>query len=713
MPLLIVVFVVASSWPVPADYGDEPLTVIVTHPDERYYVGDTIVVRAYVFRNGGRFDPDRVELSTGSDYTDHPIERLTAGLWEGSVRIDGDQLEWGSFFPIEVKVSVEGPVTEWTWERREVFVHDAPHYHLNVHMEDLRDAVARPGDVVDFLVTTTRGTQFVDPDEGSLTAWANSSSWDWRFSEEIELDRMSVGTFRGTFTVPSDIVTDRGINIMVGASFENSPDRRDYTGGVGIMVRFFDVWFKNGGWHDGRTSMEVRVLDLEGRPVEGATVGLNVSYMNETDLVDSYPVNLTTDGTGTLTFSIGHPEFDPKVMGLWIAGMVSDGTYTQHAYTWLENPDYEEPPPDPASVAGFRALNLFDARLPTGENAELRFLLTHNGTPLTRTEVHTYVYDPNDVIFFGSLETDDEGVLTVNVDVPSTRLWGGMSGMLRALFKAVTPEGHETTFAGLEQSYWNNSWDEMGWQSYNTSMDLVDQGDGDFMFEIRSADLDGAEESVRVEWRTGPAWHQQEWQYPFWTQGYDVPPLISEATWDGECYRGTIDLPDFLPVGTLVGVRVYITLHDVPHSATRYAFAVDAAAYAATTAPTVSIVRPVEGAVLDDQVVVLVKADDDVGVKRIGVRLDGGDWTFADGVDSCEISFSAEELEEGVHVLEARAWDGVRFSETDRVEFTVEREEVVAFDTTPFWSLLVALVVIIVIVVALLTRRDGTDGPQP
>jgi len=707
--LLLIAIVMASPWLVgDTSGGSEPLTVIVTYPNGEYRVGDVVIARAYIFRNGERFDPDEVEFTAGADYIEYPMERLTGGLYEGSVRITEDQVDrsvLSASFPIEVTVKAETPEFEWTWDYKYIRVLDVPHFHVYGHVEDPGDLTPEPGQAVEFWVTTTYGNRFADPDEGSLRAWVNASLVP--FSEEISMTRVSEGNFRGTFTVPDDLTSDGEYTIRVTADRTGTNGLEHDRYWESIYLKYFDVWFRHLVQTDNPLIPQVYVCDMDGDPVEGAELAVNVTYIDLAGQWVRRQVNVTTDAGGLANLGIDHSDINSSFWGIYADGECSANGRTQQVSVWGENPLYYQP--FNGHRDGLYALPLGEFFVDPGRSLDLEYLITYNSTPLADTPVDCYVNYPHEILFFGRLRTDGEGILSINLDIPNDLPRGGEWGGMKILFKAMTPEGLEEAAAGLETSNWDWEWQGRGWRSYNTSLELSDLGNGVYVVEVRSADLDGVNETVYVRWGLGTYGTEEGSLYPEWFRdsryGFDSPPAI---TWNGECYKGTIHLPEFLGDDTVINVRVIIQHLDMPHSDNRYVYAVNATAYAATTAPTVEIMMPKDGATLDDSFDILLEATDDVKVTRIGLRIDGGRWMYADGTDVWEMTMEGGDLTDGVHVLEARAFDGLRFSDMDRVEFDYEVKEVLAFDTTPFWILLVVLVALVTVVIIVLTRNKGS-----
>ena len=95
-------------------------------------------------------------------------------------------------------------------------------------------------------------------------------------------------------------------------------------------------------------------------------------------------------------------------------------------------------------------------------------------------------------------------------------------------------------------------------------------------------------------------------------------------------------------------------------------------------------------------------ASDDDEVMKVEFRLDGGEWTTADGTQVWNYAVKIKDLKKGEHTVEARAYDGTQYSDTSSVTFKVEVEE----DEGPgFGHLMTVLAISMMFLVGLRRRR--------
>jgi hypothetical protein len=95
-----------------------------------------------------------------------------------------------------------------------------------------------------------------------------------------------------------------------------------------------------------------------------------------------------------------------------------------------------------------------------------------------------------------------------------------------------------------------------------------------------------------------------------------------------------------------------------------------------TTAPTVTITSPLNGATVTGTISVTGQASDNVRVAQVAVSIDGGPYAAATGTTSWSLSLNTSSLSMGSHTITARATDGAGNAGTSSVSVN-------APDTTP------------------------------
>jgi len=117
--------------------------------------------------------------------------------------------------------------------------------------------------------------------------------------------------------------------------------------------------------------------------------------------------------------------------------------------------------------------------------------------------------------------------------------------------------------------------------------------------------------------------------------------------------------------------------------------------------PVVTIMSPEDGEKYKEDFDFTGGATDDDAVVRVEVRLDGGDWTTAEGITNWSIALKLKDLKKGEHTGEVRAYDGTQYSDVVSITFEIEKED----DEGPGFGALMAAVALLGAVLAMAVRR--------
>jgi len=93
--------------------------------------------------------------------------------------------------------------------------------------------------------------------------------------------------------------------------------------------------------------------------------------------------------------------------------------------------------------------------------------------------------------------------------------------------------------------------------------------------------------------------------------------------------------------------------------------------------PSVAVISVDPGQTLSGEVNITGNASDSDGndeIVSVQVRVDGGDWQNATGTTSWSFLLDTEDLDEGNHILQLRAFDGIEISTLEELPFVVENE---------------------------------------
>jgi hypothetical protein len=704
LSILITMLLIGPSIFIQVEGRTQPLTVILTYPDIEYNLGDEITAQAHIFRQGARFDPDTVRFTAGKDYDRHPMSRTSIGLWEGTVQITREQIYSHNAFPIEVEATAETLEHEWDVDSHLVWVSHIPHLHVNMYLDDAGDQLPSAGDLVDFTVTVSHGNKFVDPDPGDIRAYVTAEEDE--FTEDLTVVRRSEGVYGGAFVVPHDVQHDIYFRIWVEVDYTGEIDTENIRAGANIYMKRYSIWVQQVDYGEENVKLEINVVDLEGTPVSNASLMLNMTYGDADDEIVSIISNKTTGPDGITPFEVPTIIVEDSIYGVFIHGEISVNGFSQRWGFWVADPDYTDeftPNSD-----GFKINLQNEQPIPAGTNVSLRFNATYDGELLPSTIVDCYLYWDHSVLYYHALMTDDEGEFEIDIDTPDSVHTGWWRDRIHGQFKAETHTGLNMSWRDYEFSYYASYSDYINGRTSDTTLDLVQIGEGAYQFSLRTPGMDGEEEYVRVVWDLG-AYNDFTVTYPSWSSGeyhfFYEHPVVAE--WSGEAWVGTVTIPSMIPGGTTFNLKAEFTNVDVPHFETITVRIWNSTDYLNNEQPTLDIFEPNSGDTVEGSFRIMGTASDDSAIKLVEVRIDGGSWTAVMGTDEWELEVMADELNEGMHTVEAWSFDGTKRSEIDIVKFNYIRVEHTTDDPVPMLFIIVVLIMIAVVLILVLVARSS------
>ena len=248
-------------------------------------------------------------------------------------------------------------------------------------------------------------------------------------------------------------------------------------------------------------------------------------------------------------------------------------------------------------------------------------------------------------------------------------------------------------------------------------------GTGEWTFDLDTTGMEHGEHTLRVRSYDGTTYSDEK----VITFIVDEPPeLVEISLATGETLRGTVTLTGEVSDDEeveVVQVRIddddwedvavdeqgtwshELVTTDLDHGAHTLDVRVSdgvwwsdtvSVAFEVDQVPMVTIMDPVAGGTYTDNFFFNISASDDADVLLLEVRVDGGEWTSLGSIDRYSDHILVEDLVDGEHTYEARAFDGDQFSEVDIVTFTVERDEPRPQTSETNW-LYVSIVVVVVV----------------
>ncbi len=711
--LAIAFLVVINITPI-GSYGDiypEPLTVIVTYPDEEYSIGDEVVINAHVFMNSERFDPDVIELEIGTDAREMTPVRVSTGLYEAKVVIiESEITEWsGRYLRINTGVSISDPGEQFDWDHTRIDIGPQPPllvvkvFGPNDYHTDSND-----GHVLNYLITISYDGELVDPDPGSLEVEIRELGSTTR--PELEARRIAKGMFVGSYTLPED--NDEAIHwIFVLADYSVGGKVLEQEGGKVVTYTPFQVWANYHNQGDKRTSFHIFVHDGNEMPVVNAGIWFNATYRTKQWDDQSFAYSQRTDEEGVAHFLVSYQDIDPYSDGFYIRGEIKKDTITQRLVLYIPNQNHLER--NPSSDDGLEVFMVNEEPLKEGTNMTLDFIATYKGTLLRGELIACYFYTDQLILMNSEEVTDEEGQFQVELlmpkitsptpaIVPTPFDW---YSQIQCLFKVKTENGTNKTHLEVRTSQWDSPYEYDNNQSPETYLELtrIDES-ARYKVQLISNDLDGINESVWVNWMIGEFDKVVNWTNPGWYHGgkWSYDSLDVELSWNGVAYSGYIQLPDFIPIDVLISLYGSVTMVDDPAEPVRYALIGNSTSYIENRPPEVEIQSPKDGERVHGTLKIKGTANDDILVKSVLVRIDGGEWELVTGTDVWQSSIDLDTFSEGIHKIEAISFDGMRYSETDEIGFdysTVEPQ------TAYIWPIIIVVIIAVTIISYFIIKR--------
>ena len=98
--------------------------------------------------------------------------------------------------------------------------------------------------------------------------------------------------------------------------------------------------------------------------------------------------------------------------------------------------------------------------------------------------------------------------------------------------------------------------------------------------------------------------------------------------------------------------------------------------------PDIIIISPLNNQVVKGKITIKGKASDMDGnetIQKVEVSIDNGAWHVVNGTVSWNYSLNTKELKNGIHIIKARCYDGIKYSDIASIQIKVRNEKVPGF----------------------------------
>ncbi len=666
-----------------ADLGwDNPLAVFMIVPDEEWDLGSEINVTVHVFNEGDYYDPDEVNLSIGEEYRPINLTRVETGLYTGTFTVMEEDPDWEGDVYLEAEVTDDGGIWPdtasayaWLWGSGSI----GGDFSVVCKAIDPGNNIAAPGDTVLIGIWTSYAAESVDPDAGTLEVEVYD---DYSDPVTYDLNRVEMGYYEVTFTIDSELDESGYYKVEVNATYSTGDDTYYYDDWVDVEVRLMEVWVHYVSVTPNSAEIEYFVMDSSGEPIEGATVAVEYSYVDEGwDYIAKDDI-ATTDELGMVTFILTYSNIaeDEPFLDI-IIDIEADGMSESYDdYLFVGEDDV------PPSEDGFNVA-IDEEFLEADADITMDLVAWYDGDLMALQEVSMYVVTEEEILYHGMVRTDISGNFQLSFHTPSSG-----SGIMDV-------DLVEVHFSTHYLGYWerDTEWLLIGEMAGNDDIrDLLDGGTAITVEPFKAGETaevtltctaaDGVDEMAVVIWFAGSLDDLMETESSEWgVMGYWEPDTILGevgATWSDGAYHASVPIPIFMDPEaslTFVGKVGFPSLYS---DDIRAAFLEGVHVRPPNEPPTVAITFPVEGQQYSGTLMMEGSAGDDEAVESVEYRIDGSAWTEVEGTDTWSLEIDTNGLTPGTHQVEVRAYDGEEWSILDKVVFEVDQPPEISL-TTP------------------------------
>ncbi len=679
---------------------DGPLRVFVTYEDEDYYIGDDVTIQIHVFKDGARLDPDKITFKLAHSNRYVVASRVSVGLYEAIFKIlttdvDDDSLP----FQTGVHFGLENDI-----DYGHIWIEGIPDLFINLIVPDIVDRTVVPGQEVEFIIKVTCLNQLVDPDPGSLNVSVRET--EGPLFEELSVVRKAQGIYEGVYRIPESIKDDTYFKFWAEATYSKSNWTESYSAASTVHVQLLYIWYHYIQIQENNSVVDLHFFYKDGSRVANADIILYYTYW---DTENEYKVtwhNLTTNESGVARLEMDYPDIGSHRRYINAFGTIEKDGLRQDFYVLA--PNFHNITPVYRPRDGFLVKLLSEQPIPLGSYGELRFLATVEGEPLANQRICCYIEDTIKIHAFGNYTTDSDGTFTVTI--PPLSPWSGWLWYHRinAEFQVWLNGNFTNSYLELHLSNWKDRWDYRNAKYYDTRLEVEELvPNNTYRVSLYSPGMDGIGELPSIFWSVGRKDLEiDDWMNTSWV-GSDSIRVKSPIIWSDGAYSTTIEIPEFIPEDVPIEIYGSVMFLDQADDDGRSVSIEDLRALVANKPPDVTIESPQGGKTYKGVLEATGEASDDTAVIQVEVRIDGEQWQLAVGTDEWNCPIDTSKYPEGEHTLEARSFDGMKYSDVEQVDFKVVHVKTKVAEEWPWIVLIILLIVSSFALLVYLVRRPA------
>jgi hypothetical protein len=685
-----------------------PLTTVLTYPKGEYELGSEFNIEVNVFSEGQYYDPSDVNVTFGVENRELPLIHDASGRYHAPVTInDQDPNPSGLILIVATAIdSVNGyePAVDG------FYIELTKRYQVEIYFEQ-EDMYPSPGQDFDFDLLCTYGNDYVDPDDENITCWIDT---DDDIFEDIALNRISRGRYRGSFTIPMDLVNStlfelNDYSTLTIGEWSQESDRH-----YAFKVDFFNIWAHRMRLNDSAMSIELFVYDMENNPIPNAEVLMDYSYSDEYHTLVLKSTSSKTNNDGKASLILNYPEANKTTV--YIDGHVEADGYRQSFFDMMgvdtkKNPDGQT---DKSSQSWCKRIS--SGYLSLDSLAEVAFHTSWEGVPLIGLPVYTYIAYEHQILWYGTSVTDDKGQFSIEFETLEDigNYWAREifiynSALINGTWRTSSSRHGPSTFVG-----WPSNLQlivDKPDPEISIEAGLFENG-GEVRVRMECEGADGEEETAMIQWALGPIdywltfsqWNvtpplQREWAPLTPRDGYYYIPI--PCFWSNGAYHGSFTFPDFLPSNTSIFIYGSVMFSDeYPPNIRKRMIVTDLSPIQVDDALKVTIDHPTDDEKTSGTVLVEGTVDGPTDVESVVYSIDDGKWArsvLAEGVRDWSVKIDTRDLANGQHTLYVRCYDGADYSPEESVTFNVKNDDDKKVDQ-PGFSGAISLIVILLAV---------------
>lgn len=310
--LIFIIFIVSIVTSSIDGIGDtNPFNVVIIIQDRDYSIGDTIMVHVHIFRHSKHIDVDSINFEIGINDRQHVIERVSVGLYYADVEILEEDLTEDASLRISVRAMITDPVPEEGSDYIWVHLSGGSIFRLDFVVTEPSDRLMKPGQTMEFVIVCRYGDGLVDPDDGSLLVYVKRNPEGSRWN--VRMDRLSIGIYRGNWTMPIEINVSSEFIIDGTASYNASyPTQKGHF--IPIYFSPFDIWYNYISVNKQEILLDIYHHTWDRAPIASNKLDINITDSSGNgDRIES-SITPIDNGVSRLRITINNLDYSPNVI---------------------------------------------------------------------------------------------------------------------------------------------------------------------------------------------------------------------------------------------------------------------------------------------------------------------------------------------------------------------------------------------------------------